>query len=343
MDKEFRWVHISDIHFQTKNKSFNTKELIEALPPYLSQKIVDKVDALILSGDFRYAPEHTENTAKVIEFIKELVNSLKLYDSDGKPDFSKVITVPGNHDLNRTDVRKYVIKGAQEEYDAKKGTFETYCSNNTSFIETTLKCEGTARWDWRECKTTFNITSLKFTVGDNDPTEILPLDSMNNQPIPIDIEKPYVENSDNNDIKESDILVNLLQNNKLFHTDDNRGNKYVFNKVDLSKMKYCCFPSMYVYISSASKKFMYLPCLKCAILKNDYSYRVRFTISDDYKDICNYYNKKNKWTTRCIHNRVDNNESYIKTQLTILNNINIPNREINYKNWKENEHCKLGV
>ena len=34
--KKFRWIHLSDIHFQTKNVSFNTQKLREKLPEFLA-------------------------------------------------------------------------------------------------------------------------------------------------------------------------------------------------------------------------------------------------------------------------------------------------------------------
>ena len=142
--------------------------------------------------------------------------------------------------------------------------FENIKSIN-NFVKTTLTCEGTARWDWETCSTTFNITSLKFKASENDADgiEILTTDAD-----AININKPYVEGSTYNDIQESDILVNLLQqNSKLFYEYD--GTKYVFNKVDLSKMIYHVFVSKFV--STGYSNYMY--CLKCALNnKKSYNY-----------------------------------------------------------------------
>lgn len=50
MNTLFKWVHLSDLHYRTQNKSFNSQELKRQLPQYLSSKITS-ADALILTGD----------------------------------------------------------------------------------------------------------------------------------------------------------------------------------------------------------------------------------------------------------------------------------------------------
>lgn len=111
----FRWAHFSDIHFQTKKAQFNTKELRDKLPEYLAS-IDGDFDALIISGDFRYAPDKEENPQKVADYILSLARSLRI--EDGK----KIVTVPGNHDLERSDLRTIVMRGAQESYNPNTGS-----------------------------------------------------------------------------------------------------------------------------------------------------------------------------------------------------------------------------
>lgn len=111
----FRWAHFSDIHFQTKKTQFNTKQLRDKLPEYLATLDVN-FDALIISGDFRYAPDKEENPQKVAEYILSLAQSLRIEDR------KKIVTVPGNHDLERTELRTIVMRGAQVSYDPNTGS-----------------------------------------------------------------------------------------------------------------------------------------------------------------------------------------------------------------------------
>ena len=203
------------------------------------------------------------------------------------------------------------------------------------FCETTLKCEGTARWDWRECKTTFNITSLKFTVGESENNLIKPGES-------IDIKKEYVENSTNNDIQESDILVNLLQNNKLFyeHTnDDNSSTEYVFN---LSKIIYYVYPSMY-YKREQHYNTVFCYCLKCKLNNTvRHTSYITFNLEVDIS----LTNKRNGdetiWFTCCNHNKCYEEIPYLQKQFDILNARNIQNRRNDaYNNGVVSVLCDL--
>lgn len=99
-----RWIQISDVHFQTKVKSFNTGQLRSKLPEYLN-KIKNEtgaIDTLIITGDYRYAPEGEVNTTNVYDYILKLADSISVA-------CNKIVTVPGNHDLTRSSVRKAVI------------------------------------------------------------------------------------------------------------------------------------------------------------------------------------------------------------------------------------------
>lgn len=113
----FKWVHLSDIHFRISNVGgFNDTELKSKLPQYLKSH-VQSADALIITGDFRYAPDVTDNPHSVCDFVKELYEALGL-------DSSRVFLVPGNHDLNRSGIRGDVIRGLREEYSSGQGTFD---------------------------------------------------------------------------------------------------------------------------------------------------------------------------------------------------------------------------
>lgn len=113
----FRWVHLSDIHFQTKGEGYSTKKIRRELPIYL-KKIFKKqqCDAIFITGDFRYAPNGTKPET-VIKYVKEIAESLNLSNE-------KVIIVPGNHDLLRTDDRDNVIDRVRPNYKAGLGIID---------------------------------------------------------------------------------------------------------------------------------------------------------------------------------------------------------------------------
>lgn len=112
-----RWVQLSDIHFQTKVSTYNTKQLRDKLPTYL-KKLSGKFNALFITGDYRYAPDGEENPAKVVTYIKQLADSLNIKNED-------IVTVPGNHDLKRNGVRKAVISEIRTSYRPDRGVIET--------------------------------------------------------------------------------------------------------------------------------------------------------------------------------------------------------------------------
>lgn len=116
MKSMFKWVHLSDLHFRSLvDSGFNSTELKEKLPPYLESRI-QNADALIITGDYRYAPDKEENPQNVGDFIKKIASALKL-----EPE--KIFLVAGNHDLDRSEVRSDVIRGVRSTYSTSQGTF----------------------------------------------------------------------------------------------------------------------------------------------------------------------------------------------------------------------------
>lgn len=118
MECVFRWLQFSDIHFQTNITSFNTKQLREKLPDFLKKEVKNDIDAIIITGDFRYAPEKEENPQKAVEYIKQLASAVKITD------MKKVVTLPGNHDLSRSIERTYLVQGLQRDYKPNEGTVD---------------------------------------------------------------------------------------------------------------------------------------------------------------------------------------------------------------------------
>lgn len=117
-DCVFKWVQISDVHFRAKddkNEYFNSGLLKDKLVDEL-KKIKD-VNALLVTGDYRYAPDNENNPKNVAEYLKNLAASLSLTPP-------KVVIVPGNHDLKRGTLRTDVAQSEWREYETTRGMFD---------------------------------------------------------------------------------------------------------------------------------------------------------------------------------------------------------------------------
>lgn len=129
----FKWVQISDIHFQPYGEGFNTNILRDKLEETLKNSS-QNIDVLIITGDFRYAPHKESDVKPVANFIRKLTNVLGIESS-----MENLIIVPGNHDLNRDGVRQAVIKEEREKYTPEKGTFDKsrldYLQNGFEFYK----------------------------------------------------------------------------------------------------------------------------------------------------------------------------------------------------------------
>ena len=113
MDTLFKWVQLSDLHFQSSNYNIQTTVLRKNLLDYLHEH-VSGCDALILSGDYRYAPAGDKNPKKCSNYIMEIAKALGI-------NRNQIIAVPGNHDLDRSELRDIIIDGVQKNYNPAKG------------------------------------------------------------------------------------------------------------------------------------------------------------------------------------------------------------------------------
>lgn len=117
MECIYRWIHMSDIHFQTKQITFNTKQLRDTLQDYLRSNIKEPVNGMFLTGDYRFAPEKEMNATKVAEYISQCAKVLGISHNN-------IYTAPGNHDLNRGEVRSLIIDGIYQKYNPGNGKID---------------------------------------------------------------------------------------------------------------------------------------------------------------------------------------------------------------------------
>lgn len=107
-----KWLHLSDLHYDPTEKNGYNRELIRLLPIYLKEKNI-KVDEIFITGDFRFAPK-----AKRTDVTNVLNLITKIAEAVGVTEIEKhVHIVPGNHDLDRSAVRKRVLENIYSEID----------------------------------------------------------------------------------------------------------------------------------------------------------------------------------------------------------------------------------
>lgn len=107
----FKWIHLSDLHFQSK-ENYGIERAREVLPDYLQRK-VEKCNAVFLTGDFRYAKNSIGDIEEIASFITKIKESVEA---------QYVICVPGNHDLERSNVRTAIIDGVLKDYNPEENS-----------------------------------------------------------------------------------------------------------------------------------------------------------------------------------------------------------------------------
>lgn len=179
----FKWVQISDIHFEPNVESFNTERLRETLKEEL-KKIKD-VNILILTGDYRYAPSGEKDVKPVAKYIKELSACLQLNKTS-----NDIVLVPGNHDLTRNKKRTAIVTLERKDYSTDEGGFDAKCLASLyedfsfySDLAQELNCtyyladdkNPHALFDFSNCQLLLLNTAI--TANDNDDAQKLLLGS----------------------------------------------------------------------------------------------------------------------------------------------------------------------
>lgn len=116
MKDRFRWVQLSDIHFHSKNEGVQTDRLRTKLVACLKE-VVSECDALVLAGDYRFAPYGDSNPQGCVEFVMQLASELGVENDH-------IVAAPGNHDLKRGKVRSSLIDGEKKEYNPLSGIID---------------------------------------------------------------------------------------------------------------------------------------------------------------------------------------------------------------------------
>lgn len=99
---KLKWIQLSDIHFQYDN--CNSEWLRDMLPDYLKKEKI-KCDFMVITGDLLYKGKgNYEDVGEYIDTIASTVGVEK----------ENIFIIPGNHDLNRSDMRNVILKGIRK-------------------------------------------------------------------------------------------------------------------------------------------------------------------------------------------------------------------------------------
>ena len=109
--ESLRWIHLSDIHFRG-NEEYETKRMRDSLIETLIKISIDKsFDMIFFTGDLAY--QGVGYDQELVDFVDKLISNLKV-------PIDNVFIIPGNHDLKRSQSRKFIVQGVRDS----KGDFE---------------------------------------------------------------------------------------------------------------------------------------------------------------------------------------------------------------------------
>ena len=145
----FRWLHISDLHFDPRGDGANTLDLRRTLLSFLRDR---PVDALFITGDLRFAKNQKDTSLKedaqdVVTYIKKIATSV------GIQDFNSVYMVPGNHDLTRSAARSKNVEEIIKNYGRIEDAIisEANVAQSLNYFSFYQRCEELLYGEQRMC------------------------------------------------------------------------------------------------------------------------------------------------------------------------------------------------
>lgn len=120
-----KWIHFSDIHFNFDG--YDTSQMRYKLLEYLQKQNNKKIDAMFITGDFRFAPQkvYIEETKVFIDQIRKQCGIID------KPFYYTA----GNHDVDRDFDRMQVIRGVRNSYKSSQGNLDSWKMLQGGFSE----------------------------------------------------------------------------------------------------------------------------------------------------------------------------------------------------------------
>lgn len=143
-------VHISDLHRSRENPISNAallNSLLNDIDSYEASPLcIVNPDVLIISGDIVQGSTDPVNASRIIKaqydealnFINELTN--KLFNGDK----SRVIIIPGNHDISWTESNSSMILLEENKIVSEKGIL------NKEIFKDYIKINSNIKWSWTD-------------------------------------------------------------------------------------------------------------------------------------------------------------------------------------------------
>ena len=143
-------VHISDLHRSRENPISNAallNSLLNDIDIYGNSPLeISKPDLLIISGDIVQGSRDPEKASEIIQaqyeeaydFINDLTN--KLFDGDK----SRVIIIPGNHDISWTESNTSMTKMEDNHVVNEKGILKK------EIFKEAIKINSNIKWSWSD-------------------------------------------------------------------------------------------------------------------------------------------------------------------------------------------------
>lgn len=136
--------HISDLHRSSDNSVSNLallNSLIHDMDAYTDQGI-EKPDLLIVSGDIIQGDVNTillnGQYDEALDFLNNLADSLFGGDK------SRIILIPGNHDISWAESRKSMVKIEEKEITDNNGDLRN------SILKEAIKINSNVKWSWAD-------------------------------------------------------------------------------------------------------------------------------------------------------------------------------------------------
>lgn len=144
--------HISDLHRSSDNPISNIallNSLIRDMDVYTEQGI-DKPDLLIVSGDIVQGDSDTGLLKKQYDEALDFLNNLAVNLFDG--DKSRIILIPGNHDINWAESIKSMKIIEEKEITDTNGDIRN------SILKEAIKINSNVKWSWAD-RSFYRITN----------------------------------------------------------------------------------------------------------------------------------------------------------------------------------------
>ena len=151
---------MSDLHRSEEHPITNMAlldSLMQDMDTYLEEEKCSKPDILIVSGDIIHGSKNPDKAAEIIEsqyqealsFLNDITN--KMFNGDK----SRVILVPGNHDVSWTESSRSMTRIEEEEIVDDNGGLKKQIFKEAITIDSSIK------WSWSD-RSFYKVTHIEL-------------------------------------------------------------------------------------------------------------------------------------------------------------------------------------